>query len=127
LSPLLTRYSLIELGWETTVLIFIYLLIIGLVTAFFITTPKIPVGSTPSENNQTAMEAIKEAFSSKSYNYLTLGFFVVVGTIALVATHIPTYVNDEGFTRLVCCNYFSFNWPFQYGGNHNLRIFINQI
>ena len=96
LSPLLTRYSLIELGWETTVLIFIYLLIIGLVTAFFITTPKIPVGSTPSENNQTAMEAIKEAFSSKSYNYLTLGFFVCGWHIALVATHIPTYVNDRG-------------------------------
>ena len=96
LSPLLTRYSLIEIGWESTVLIFIYLLFIGLITAFFITTPKTPVGSTPVENNQTTKEAIKEAFSSKSFIYLTLGFFVCGWHIALVATHIPTYVNDRG-------------------------------
>ena len=96
LSPLLTRYSLIEVGWQTTVLFFIYLLIIGLFTAFFLTTPKIPVGSTASEQKQTAIESMKEAFSNKSYIYLTLGFFVCGWHIALVATHIPTYVNDRG-------------------------------
>tara|TARA_B100002051_G_scaffold85336_1_gene81584 strand:- start:234 stop:830 length:597 start_codon:yes stop_codon:yes gene_type:complete len=42
------------------------------------------------------MEAIKEAFSNSSFNYLTLGFFVCGWHIALVATHIPTYVNDRG-------------------------------
>ena len=95
LSPLLTRYSLVEVGWETTVLFFIIILVFGLFISFFLTTPKIPIG-TETENNQTAMEAIKEAFSSKSYNYLTLGFFVCGWHIALVATHIPVYVNDRG-------------------------------
>jgi len=95
LSPLLTRYSLVEVGWETTVLFFIIILVFGLFISFFLTTPKIPIG-TETENNQTAMEAIKEAFSSKSYNYLTLGFFVCGWHIALVATHIPVYANDRG-------------------------------
>ena len=62
---------------------------------FFLTTPKIPIG-TETENNQTAVEAIKEAFSSKSYNYLTLGFFVCGWHIALVATHIPMHIRDKG-------------------------------
>ena len=41
-------------------------------------------------------EALKEAFSNKSYIYLTLGFFVCGWHIALVATHIPTYMIDKG-------------------------------
>ena len=95
-SPLIVRYSLIEAGWQTTILFFTFFLMLGLVVAFFITTPKIPVGTSVQQNKQTAMEAIKEAFSNSSFNYLTLGFFVCGWHIALVATHIPTYVNDRG-------------------------------
>ncbi|MDC0167877.1 MFS transporter [bacterium] len=95
-SPLIVRYSLTEIGWETTILYFVFFLTLGLFVALFITTPKIPVGSTIQENKQTAIEAIKEAFSNSSFNYLTLGFFVCGWHIALVATHIPTYINDRG-------------------------------
>ena len=93
---MIVRYSLIEAGWQTTILFFIFFLTLGLVVAFFITTPKIPIGTTQQENKQTAMEAMKEAFNNSSFNYLTLGFFVCGWHIALVATHIPTYVNDRG-------------------------------
>ena len=69
---------------------------LGLFVAFFISTPKIPIGTSAQQNTQTAMEAIKEAFTNSSFNYLTLGFFVCGWHIALVATHIPTYVNYRG-------------------------------
>tara|TARA_B100001175_G_scaffold168972_1_gene143370 strand:- start:4677 stop:5897 length:1221 start_codon:yes stop_codon:yes gene_type:complete len=95
ISPMFTQYSLIEFGWEATLLIFIFFIIVGLFVALFITTPKI-TSNNLKENNQTAMEAIKEAFSNKSFNYLTLGFFVCGWHIALVATYIPTYVMDKG-------------------------------
>ena len=49
-----------------------------------------------NENTQTALGAIKEAFSNKSYVYLTLGFFVCGWHIALVATHIPMHIRDKG-------------------------------
>jgi len=94
-SPLLVRYSLIETGWENTLLYFCLLLGLGLIVALFISTPKIPVG-TDQNNNQTATEALKEAFANKSFIYLTLGFFVCGWHIALVATHIPTYMMDKG-------------------------------
>ena len=67
----------------------------GLVLAFYLTTPKDVVGGIV-DDNQTASDALKEAFKSKSYIYLTLGFFVCGWHIALVATHIPIYINDRG-------------------------------
>ena len=95
ISPMLTQYSLVEFGWESTLLIFIFFIGIGLLITIFITTPKVKYESN-IENNQTAMDAIKEAFSNKSFNYLTLGFFVCGWHIALVATFIPTYIMDKG-------------------------------
>ncbi len=94
-SPLLVRYSLVETGWENTLLYFSLLLGLGLLVALFVSTPKIPVGAN-QDNNQTAIEALREAFANKSFIYLTLGFFVCGWHIALVATHIPTYMADKG-------------------------------
>ena len=94
-SPLLVRYSLVETGWENTLLYFCLLLGIGLIVALFVSTPKIPVGVN-QDNNQSVREALKEAFLNKSFIYLTLGFFVCGWHIALVATHIPTYMSDKG-------------------------------
>ena len=94
-SPIFTRYSLIENGWENTLLIFAGFILIGLILAFFLTTPKVVVGGKVNDK-QTAIEALKEAFKNKSFIYLTLGFFVCGWHITLVATHIPVYINDRG-------------------------------
>ena len=94
-SPLFTRMSLVEYGWSDTLLFFSIFLVIGLFLAFLLNTPKIVEGGI-IEDKQTAMEAIKEAFKNKSFIYLTLGFFVCGWHIALVATHIPMYINDRG-------------------------------
>ena len=95
-SPLLVRYSLIEIGWEITILYFCFLLGIGLIVSLFVSTPKIPVGSNNQDNKQTASEALREALTNKSFIFLTLGFFVCGWHIALVATHIPKYMMDKG-------------------------------
>jgi len=94
-SPVFTRYSLFEFGWESTLLIFAAFIILGLILAFYLTTPKDVVGGI-IDDKQTVNEALKEAFKSKSFIYLTLGFFVCGWHIALVATHIPIYINDRG-------------------------------
>ncbi len=95
-SPLLVRYSLIEIGWEITILYFCFLLGIGLIVSLFVSTPKIPTGINKQDNKQTASEALREAFTNKSFIFLTLGFFVCGWHIALVATHIPKYMMDKG-------------------------------
>ncbi len=94
-SPVFTQQSLLEFGWENTLLIFAAFILLGSIISFFLTTPKNVVGG-KIDDDQTALEALKEAFNSKSYIYLTLGFFVCGWHIALVATHIPVYINDRG-------------------------------
>ena len=42
------------------------------------------------------LEALNEAFKSKSYILLVAGFFVCGFHITLVGTHVPTYVIDRG-------------------------------
>ncbi len=94
-SPMYTRFTLLEFGWNTTLVIFGAMVLVGLVVSLFLSTP-MEEFKQGSENKQTAMEAIKEAFSNKSFNYLTLGFFVCGWHIALVATHIPMHIRDKG-------------------------------
>ncbi len=94
-SPIYTRFFLLEFGWNPTLLIFGAMILVGLVISLFLNTPMTETKQ-QNENTQTAMQAIKEAFSNKSYNYLTLGFFVCGWHIALVATHIPMHIRDKG-------------------------------
>ena len=95
-SPIYTRFALIEFGWNTTLFIFGIMIIFGLIVSFFLSTPKEEKLSEEFKNNQTAKEALKEAFSDKSFRYLTLGFFVCGWHIALIATHIPMHIRDSG-------------------------------
>ena len=94
-SPMYTRYSLLEFGWNTTLVIFGAMILVGLIVSLFLSTPMTGFKQ-ESENRQTVIEAIKEAFSNKSFNFLTLGFFVCGWHIALVATHIPMHIRDKG-------------------------------
>ena len=95
LSPLLTTYSLSENGWQITLLAFLFALFIGLIVSYFVRSPSLEQ-SIETPNSQSTLEAIKEAFASKSYILLVSGFFVCGFHITLVGTHVPTYVIDRG-------------------------------
>jgi len=94
-SPMYTRFTLLEFGWNTTLVIFGAMILVGIIISFFVSTPMVK-SNQDNEKEQTAIEAIKEAFSNKSFNYLTAGFFVCGWHIALVATHIPMHIRDKG-------------------------------
>ncbi len=95
LSPLLTTYSLNENGWQITLIAFLVALFIGLIVSYFVRSPSLEQ-SIETPNSQSTLEAIKEAFASKSYILLVSGFFVCGFHITLVGTHVPTYVVDRG-------------------------------
>ena len=98
ISPLFTNYSLENNGWIDTLFYFIIFLFIGFFIAFFVRSPNThenPSGS-QTEQEQTASEALKEAFTNKSYILLISGFFVCGFHITLVGTHVPKYVIDRG-------------------------------
>ena len=95
LSPIFTNYSLSQSGWNYTLYLFAIFLVIGFFIAFFV---KSPLNSEILEqkSDQTAKEALSEAFTNKSYNLLISGFFVCGFHITLVGTHVPKYVIDRG-------------------------------
>ena len=94
-SPIYTTYSLSNNGWQETLYIFMIFLIIGFFIAFFVRSPS-SVQSIEKPNDQSALEALREAFKNKSFVLLTAGFFVCGFHITLVGTHVPTYVIDRG-------------------------------
>ena len=98
ISPLFTNYSLENNGWIDTLFYFIIFLLIGFFIAFFVRSPNKYENSNDfqTEQEQTASEALKEAFTNKSYILLISGFFVCGFHITLVGTHVPKYVIDRG-------------------------------
>ena len=46
------------------------------------------------DTGQSLKDALKEAFKSKSYNLLTIGFFVCGFHVAFIAAHLPAYLED---------------------------------
>ena len=98
ISPLFTNYSLENNGWVDTLFYFIIFLSIGFFIAYFVRSPNTYENSSgfQTEQEQTATEALKEAFTNKSYILLISGFFVCGFHITLVGTHVPKYVIDRG-------------------------------
>ena len=96
LSPLLTKYSLLQFDWEDTLRYFMIFIFIGLIVSLFLFPAKSVISSSQADRDQTFLSALKEAFSHKGYVLLVLGFFVCGFQITLVGTHIPGYMQDRG-------------------------------
>ena len=96
LSPLLTKYSLVEFEWEQTLKFFMIFIVFGLLSSLFLFPAKKLINSSQADRDQTFFSAIKEAFSHKGYVLLVFGFFVCGFQITLVGTHIPGYMQDRG-------------------------------
>ena len=96
LSPLFTQYSLEGVGWEQTLKYFMYFIVFGLISSFFLLPSKTIINSSQADRDQTFTSAIKEAFAHKGYILLVLGFFVCGFQITLVGTHVPGYMQDRG-------------------------------
>ena len=96
LSPLLTKYSLVQFDWENTLRYFMLFIIVGLIGSLFLFPAKSVISSSQADRDQTFLSALKEAFSHKGYVLLVIGFFVCGFQITLVGTHIPGYMQDRG-------------------------------
>ena len=94
-SPFYTNYSLNANGWEQTLSVFMFFLIFGLIVSYFVRSPSLNE-SPEKTSDQTVIEALKEAFGTRSYILLVSGFFVCGFHITLVGTHVPKYVIDRG-------------------------------
>ena len=95
-------YLIKFVGWSQSI---IYLSFIAAIMLIFSLALNFSGKSESSKTGttQTLKEALKEAFQSKSFNLLTLGFFVCGFHVTFVAVHFPAFIEDE-------------NLPFWVGG-----------
>jgi len=94
---------LIEIsGWSQSLIYLFYIASIMLIFSFLLNISGKSEAS-KAGTNQTIKEALKEAFQSKSFNLLSLGFFVCGFHVTFVAVHFPAFIEDQ-------------NLPFWVGG-----------
>ena len=98
--PLLTKYLMIEVGWQSTFTVFAIILFIMCIPGLFLKKPeneKIDTNLVKEpEKSDSVIKVLKESFAHKGFRLLVLGFFVCGFQITLVATHVPRYVQDRG-------------------------------
>ena len=98
--PILTKYLMVEVGWQSTFTVFAIILFLMCIPGLFL---KKPEGITEDatlkkepEKSDSVIKVLKESFAHKGFRLLVLGFFVCGFQITLVATHVPRYVQDRG-------------------------------
>jgi len=89
-------------GWSQSLIYLSFIAAIMLIFSFALNFSG-KSESSKTGTTQTLKEALKEAFKSKSFNLLTLGFFVCGFHVTFVAVHFPAFIEDE-------------NLPFWVGG-----------
>ena len=98
--PVLTKYLMVEEGWQSTFTVFAIILFIMCIPGLFLKKPESQKEDTSikkePEKNDNVIQVLKESFAHKGFRLLVLGFFVCGFQITLVATHVPRYVQDRG-------------------------------
>ena len=101
LVPIIS-YLIEVFGWSQSLIYLCFIAGIMLVFSFALNFSS-KSESSKIGTNQSLREALIEAFKSKSFNLLTLGFFVCGFHVTFVAVHLPAFIKDQ-------------NLPFWLGG-----------
>jgi MFS family permease len=97
IMPIFTKFSNDAYGWQNTVQYFIYFLVFAAICSLFLFKKEyVDATNNSFTRDQTAFEALTEAFKHKGYMLLVAGFFVCGFQITLIATHIPGYIQEKG-------------------------------
>ncbi len=98
--PILTKYLMVETGWQNTFTVFAVILFLMCIPGFFLKKPESDTQNDnlkiQKEKPDNVIKVLKESFAHKGFRLLVLGFFVCGFQITLVATHVPRYVQDRG-------------------------------
>ena len=88
-----------KIGWGAAILI--------VATSFLVILPLLYFISRASEKPKAhkeqlnTLQAIKIAFSDRSYTLLFFGFFVCGFHVQFIQTHLPAYITDEGLAPII--------------------------
>ncbi len=84
-------------GWQSALLVFAGLLLLVLPMSFALAT-RGNASKVAGQQQQSAKQALTEAFGHRSYALLVLGFFTCGFQLAFITLHLPAYLIDRGLT-----------------------------
>jgi len=97
-SPL-ARMLIDWTGWQNTLVIFGGIMLLILPLSLALATPRgAAAGSGVARPQQSAWQALLEAFGHRSYVLLVLGFFTCGFQLAFITVHLPAYLLDRGLS-----------------------------
>ncbi|MFX9123791.1 MFS transporter, partial [Acinetobacter baumannii] len=80
-------------GWKTSLLLLVATCAIMVPLALPLAGK--PVATAGIGDDQSLLDAVKEAFTHRSYILLVIGFFVCGFHLALYGVHLPAFVADK--------------------------------
>ncbi|MEA2998023.1 MAG: hypothetical protein QOG74_3572 [Alphaproteobacteria bacterium] len=97
-SPL-ARMLIDWTGWQNTLVIFGGIMLLILPLSLALATPRGPATAPGVPRaQQSAWQALLEAFGHRSYVLLVLGFFTCGFQLAFITVHLPAYLLDRGLS-----------------------------
>ena len=87
------------IGWGIAIFLVASSFLIILPLLFFVSQAS--EKTTPSIEQVNTVQAIKIAFSDRSYTLLFFGFFVCGFHVQFIQTHLPAYITDEGLAPII--------------------------
>ena len=87
------------IGWGIAIFLVASSFLIILPLLFFVS--KVSEKTGPSIEQVNTIQAIKIAFSDRSYTLLFFGFFVCGFHVQFIGTHLPAYIIDEGLAPII--------------------------
>lgn len=86
-------------GWSDTLVFFSAAMLIVPILAIPLIGNSTSSPIARQEYSQTAGQALREAFATRSYLLLVAGFFVCGFHVAFIAAHFPAYISDLGIDK----------------------------
>ena len=89
-----------QVGWQGALTTFGCLVLLVLPLSLALATPRADdkAAAGPVGDQQSAKQALAEAFGHRSYVLLVLGFFTCGFQIAFITVHLPSYLIDRGLS-----------------------------
>jgi len=88
------------IGWQSTLYVMAALMLLVVPLAYFVASPPAPKQE-DARPEQSAKQALLEAFGHRSYVLLVIGFFTCGFQLAFVTVHFQRYVIEAGLTASV--------------------------
>ena len=132
----LGQASIDGVGWQQTLVIFSWIMLAIPLLAVALKGRSEVVPGTETVTEQSLKHAIAEAFGTRGFVLLTLGFFVCGFHVAFITVHLPPYIDDLGLdpawgaralALIGLCNIVGSLLSGYIGGRYSKPIFLSLI